>query len=187
MSDHVVLKLMLTNNGYTYAPYCHVPVSYWTLFPPVIRDQNVHTQERETLLKSDPTVNEYHLASDAHRRVYNKDDCVLFPFDAKSSCIEFVRGHVVQHNVAESRVEVYVEATFQEKTTFDYKMCVYFISVWLDERSVFLCNWQACWANCRRAVLAWMLVAKRVGIYRDVAGLIARAVWSDRNEAEWEP
>jgi len=38
----------------------------------------------------------------------------------------------------------------------------------------------------RSAAMTWMLVAKRVGVVKDVARMIARMVWAMREEVAWE-
>ena len=38
----------------------------------------------------------------------------------------------------------------------------------------------------RSAAMMWMLVARRVGMVKDVARMIARMVWAMREELAWE-
>jgi len=38
----------------------------------------------------------------------------------------------------------------------------------------------------RSAAVTWMLVAKRVGVVKDVARMIAEDVWSSREDVAWE-
>jgi len=38
----------------------------------------------------------------------------------------------------------------------------------------------------RSAAITWMLVARRVGMVKDVARMIGEAVWSSREDVAWE-
>jgi len=38
----------------------------------------------------------------------------------------------------------------------------------------------------RSAAMTWMLVARRVGVVKDVARLIGEEVWSSREDVAWE-
>ena len=38
----------------------------------------------------------------------------------------------------------------------------------------------------RSAAMTWMLVARRVGVVKDVARLIGEEIWSSREDVAWE-
>ncbi len=46
-------------------------------------------------------------------------------------------------------------------------------------------NYLICDANCRRAVLCWLLVAREL-CSKDIRCLIGQLVWESRDEREWE-
>jgi hypothetical protein len=49
-------------------------------------------------------------------------------------------------------------------------------------------NWEELHTNCRRAVLTWLLCARRNRlVVKDVAKLIGELMWKTRNETDWRP
>ena len=55
-----------------------------------------------------------------------------------------------------------------------------YVQVYLDAARVAVRLYDECCNNARGATMSWMIVAKRLGLYRDVAMLIGGMVWDDR-------
>ena len=113
------------------------------------------------------------------RRFYRKDDRVLVAWKqsktGRDGCVvNFVAGLVLASDAANVSIRYWFSATTPRDATVP-RNCIY------------MYNWQTLHANCRAAVRAWFLCARRAQLVcKDVARLMVRLVWETRDDAEWE-
>ena len=50
---------------------------------------------------------------------------------------------------------------------------------------IYMWDWHDLHRACRAVTLQWLLLYRRLGLYRDIGTLIGRFIWHSRDESEW--
>jgi hypothetical protein len=110
----------------------------------------------------------------SERRVHKPGDIIIFACTHKEKVFAFQEASVVAYD--KDREYLVRIGTSYEDTELHL----------VPYNCIYLANWKHLHTRCRKAIVAWCLCAKRIGLVRDVIQLIAHRIWDLRDEREWE-
>jgi len=107
------------------------------------------------------------------RRCHEPGEPILFACHFNEYIFAFQEATIVTYD-RKNREYLVRKRSFSGEDTFIVpRYCVY------------IPNWRLLHTRCRDAILTWRLCAKRIGVAKDIAKIIAREIWDLRDECEW--